>query len=164
MPRTLRRPQQRFPHFLPWKGRWVGILLLGLLGTLWVPAELGAYGAPPATAIIFGTNEPPFQPSVRRAVLLAGLLPGGGAFYLRQPLKGMLLAGVELAPLGLSLHHYRLYRTTHSREELQTAFGWLILFVGTKLFAMADSYVTAKLWDFKQAIHQVEQDVQVPEP
>ncbi len=102
-------------------------------------------------------------PSVGRAVALAGLLPGGGAFYLHQPLKGLVLAGVELVPLGLAAHQYTIYRDTHDRTALQTAFGWFILFVGTKLYAMADSYVTAKLWGFQEAIRQVERDVQLPD-
>ncbi len=141
------------------------LLWLGLVG--WILAASTALRAAP---IPLSTSPPPgdagpsntFRPSVSRAVLLAGLLPGGGAFYLRQPVKGLLFAGVELVPLALAGRHYRTYRATGDRTELQTAFGWFILFIGTKLFAMADSYVTAKLWDFQEALRQVEQDVQVP--
>ena len=122
----------------------IAVLLLGLL-LLQAPAPDSA------------------RPSVGRAVLLAGIVPGGGAFYLGKPLKGLVLAGIELVPLGLATYHYQRYHTLNDRTELQTAFGWFILFVGTKLFSMADSYVTAKLWGFREAQRLVEQDVHLPD-
>lgn len=98
------------------------------------------------------------EKSVAKAVLLSLTLPGGGQFYLGQPLKGVLFGGIELALLGLSAWKYQRYQESQSTEDLQNAFGTFILFVGTWAFSAADAYVSANLYEYQRKIRMVLQE------
>lgn len=88
------------------------------------------------------------KPSSRRvnpgtAVLLSALLPGGGQFYAGQPLKGVIIGAAELGLAGLSIHYYR-----RGNADIGNTFLWWTGFaIG---FSMADAYVTASMYGFRE--------------
>ncbi len=126
----------------------IGLLLVGIL--LGASPLMAQEASQPSTAL-------PTK-SVRRAVLLSLVLPGGGQFYLGHPLRGTVFAATELTFLGLAAWKYRTYQETQAPEDLQSAFGVFILFVGTWAFSAADAYVSANLYGYKQKIRMVLQE------
>lgn len=76
------------------------------------------------------------------AVLLSGLIPGGGQFYVRQPLKGAVIAASELTLAGFSVYYH-----TQENEDTRNTFLWWTGFVWA--VSMADAYVSAHLYSFK---------------
>jgi hypothetical protein len=82
------------------------------------------------------------------AVLLSGLIPGGGQFYTGNPLKGILLGGAELALAGITVYEYRYSNGGQGNTDLGNTFLWWTGFAWA--FSMADAYVSASMYGYKE--------------
>lgn len=99
---------------------------------------------------------------VKKAVLLSLFLPGGGQFYLNNPVKGIILGSLQLTFLGLAGKNYLDYKRTNNTNSFKQAFGEFILFVGTWLYSVADAYVSSNLWGVSKKIKLVEEENALP--
>ncbi|RKZ25851.1 hypothetical protein DRQ20_04260 [bacterium] len=83
-----------------------------------------------------------FSKSVKTAVFLSLLLPGGGQFYTGNYLKGIAIGGIEV---------YCFYRCYQGYAEGNEDEGYTYLFWSliTLLFSAADAYVDANLYGIK---------------
>ena len=82
------------------------------------------------------------------AVLLSGLIPGGGQFYTGNPLKGVLIGSAELALAGITVYEYRYSNSGQGNTDLGNTFLWWTGF--SWAFSMADAYVSASMYGYKE--------------
>jgi hypothetical protein len=88
------------------------------------------------------------------AVLLSALLPGGGQYYTGNVLKGILIGGAELTLAGISVYDEKMAQK--STDSVQLAYysdrrNTFLWWTGFSLaFSMADAYVSASMFGFKQ--------------
>ena len=88
------------------------------------------------------------------AVLLSALLPGGGQYYTGNVLKGILIGGAELTLAGITVYDNRMAQRTTDTAQLayyldrRNTFLWWTGF--SLAFSMADAYVSATMFGFKQ--------------
>jgi len=110
------------------------------------------------TFTLYGQSYAFPKKEVKKAVLLSIFLPGGGQFYLNNPVKGVILGSIQLTFLGLAGKNYLNYKQTNDPNYFKQAFGEFILFVGTWLYSVADAYVSSNLWDISRKIKKVEEE------
>jgi hypothetical protein len=88
-------------------------------------------------------------------VLYSALIPGGGQFYTGNTWKGIVIGGIELAFAGLSVAEHIIGTQEQQRGDadaashfdLRNTFLW---WTGFSLgYSMADAYVSASLYGFK---------------
>jgi len=92
----------------------------------------------------------PVSKSPTKAVLFSCFLPAGGQFYNEKYIKGTIIASIELYTGYKTAINYFDYRKTASPERFSDALSYGFYFLGTWLYSMADAYVDAHLYNFKE--------------
>lgn len=100
----------------------------------------------------------PYKKDVKKAVLLSLFFPGGGQFYLNMPIKGLILGSLQIVFLGLAGKNYLHYKRTNNPDYFRQAFGQFILFFGTRLYSVADAYVSSSLWNISAKVERVKKE------
>lgn len=91
-----------------------------------------------------------YYKSSQKAMFLSTLLPGGGQFYTENYLKGIFIAGVEGTLTFYALKNHIDYKRTGNfdlRNRATNLLWWLAL---VKIFSVADAYVSANMFKFKE--------------
>ncbi|MDI6851932.1 MAG: DUF5683 domain-containing protein [bacterium] len=87
-----------------------------------------------------------------KAVLMSAFLPGGGQFYNEKYLKGFIVASVEVFTGYNSISRYVKYRKSGDLQMFNESLSYGFYFLGTWLYSLADAYVDAHLFNFKEKV------------
>jgi len=83
------------------------------------------------------------------AMLLSATLPGGGQFYTANYFKGILFVGAE-ATLGYYAYkNHQDYQATNNLNSRNKRNNFLWWIASVKLLSIADAYVSANMYKFK---------------
>lgn len=83
-------------------------------------------------------------------MFLSTLLPGGGQFYTENYLKGILIAGIEGTLTFYALKNHFDYKRTGNFDLKNRAINLLWWLALVKIFSVADAYVSANMFKFKE--------------
>lgn len=87
-----------------------------------------------------------------KALLLSSFTPAGGQFYNEKYFKGTILAGLEIYTGYRAIENYLAYRKTGDNRRFADALSFGFYFLSFWLYSMADAYVDAHLYSFKNKI------------
>ncbi|MEO0246679.1 MAG: hypothetical protein ABIM20_01715 [candidate division WOR-3 bacterium] len=87
-----------------------------------------------------------------KALLLSCFTPAGGQFYNEKYIKGAILGSIEIYTGYRAMKNYLSYRRTGSNERFADALSFGFYFLSFWLYSMADAYVDAHLYGFKNKI------------
>ncbi len=100
------------------------------------------------------TVEPTHSPM--KAAVLSLLLPGGGQFYNRQYLKGLLIGGGELFLYSTLYYSIKNYRETEQENYFWMGTSAMVGIVWLKLFSITDAYIDAQFIIANERIERLE--------
>ncbi|MCX7785462.1 MAG: DUF5683 domain-containing protein [candidate division WOR-3 bacterium] len=91
-----------------------------------------------------------YYKSSSKAMFLSAIFPGGGQFYTQNYLKGVFVAGVEGALVSYAIKNHLDYKNTNNAEFRNRATNLLWWLALVKIFSLADAYVSANMFKFKE--------------
>ena len=90
-----------------------------------------------------------------KAALLSAFLPGGGQFYNEKYLKGVIIASIEGFTGYNAISRYVKYKKFGDLQKFSESLSYGFYFLGTWLYSVADAYVDAHLFNFKEKVELV---------
>ncbi|MEO0091357.1 MAG: DUF5683 domain-containing protein [candidate division WOR-3 bacterium] len=94
--------------------------------------------------------QPVYYKSSGKAMLLSVIIPGGGQFYTQNYFKGIFIAGIEGIIASYAIKNYLDYKNTNNSEFRGRATNLLWWLGLVKIFSIADAYVSANMFKFKE--------------
>ena len=105
-------------------------------------------------AVVYAQTKSP-----TKAAWLSALLPGGGQFYLRRPLEGLVLGGLEVFLGFNAAGKWLRYRETGSEADFSSALNWSFFTLGAWMFSVAEAYAAGYVHDVPRWQRAVEREV-----
>jgi hypothetical protein len=111
------------------------------------------YAQPTTDTINKPVKKDKYYKSSTLATLLSATIPGGGQFYTQNYWKGILIAGTEGTLTYFAINDHLHYEDTHNinyRNRRNNLLWWLVT---VKIISMADAYVSANMYKFKDQMN-----------
>ncbi len=85
------------------------------------------------------------QKSPTKAIMLSTIIPGSGQFYNGKKTKAFIIGLLDASSTTLFIYNVYQYRRYRTENYYWASIGYIITFLGIKMFSIVDAYIDANV-------------------
>ncbi len=99
------------------------------------------------------------QKSPTKAIMLSAIIPGGGQFYNGKKTKAFIIGLLDISSTSLLIYNVYQYQRYRTEDYYWTSIGYLITFLGIKIFSILDTYIDSNVINAQRSQEKIKEKV-----